>query len=175
MIPWKVALKGKVAQGSWQFFKDPPNTRAVCLDMQANEQVYEDPSLTKQGTHSGGPNIKRQRTRGESRDRLQRRNLEMLPGHIGNGIRKVKARMELRFPRDVRGNKKSLYCYISNKRLTKENVYQMLSGLGDTVMTKMDKSEVLEAFFVAVCTNSVSHTSVISEHIQEEKPATDRD
>lgn len=77
--------------------------------MQENEQIYEGPSLTKQGTHSGGPNIKRQCTRGGSRDRLQKRNLEMLPGRIGNGIRKIKAQLELRFPRDVKSNKKSLY------------------------------------------------------------------
>ena len=168
VIPREAALKGEVAQGSRQDFKDPPSTRAVCLNMQENEQIYEEPSLTKQGTQSGGPNIKRQRTRGGSRARLQRRNLEMLPGHIANGIRKIKAQLELRFPRDVKGNKKRFYCYISNKRLTKENVCLMLSGLGDIVMMETDKSEVLKAFFVSVCTNDISHTSVISEHGQEE-------
>lgn len=34
----------------------------------------------------------------------------------------------------------------------------MLRGLGDTVMTETDKSEVLKAFFVLVCTSDVSHT-----------------
>ena len=69
VIPREAALKGEVAQGSRQVFKDPPSTRAVCLDMQENKQIYEEPSLTKQGTQSGGPNIKRQRTRGGSRSR----------------------------------------------------------------------------------------------------------
>ena len=90
-------------------------------------------------------------------------------------LRKVKAQLKLRFSRDVKDNKRTFYCYISNKRLTKENVGPMLSGLGDIVTTETDKSEVLKAFFVSVCTNDVSHTSVISEHVQEEQPAVDRD
>lgn len=47
VIPWDAALKGKVAEGNWQIFKDLPSTRAVCLDMQENEQIYEKSSLTK--------------------------------------------------------------------------------------------------------------------------------
>lgn len=51
-------------------------------------------------------------------------------GLCGNGIRSIKAQMELRLARDTEGNKKSFHRYISIKRLNKGNVGLFLNGAG---------------------------------------------
>ena len=45
------------------------------------------------------------------------------------GVIQAKAQLELRGSRDVKGNMKSFYNYISNKRVNKENVGALLKGL----------------------------------------------
>lgn len=46
-------------------------------------------------------------------------------------IRKAKAHMDLNLARDVKGNKKSFYKYISSKRKMKEYVSLLLNGAGN--------------------------------------------
>lgn len=87
-------------------------------------------------------------------------------------VRKVKAQLQLRLARDIKGNKKSSYCCISAKRPDKEKVGSVLSKVGDLVAEDTDKTEMLIAFFASVFTNEFSQPTVLSERVQrEEQPA----
>lgn len=57
----------------------------------------------------------------------------------------------MRLAGNIKDNKKSFHWHISNKKLTKENVGLVLSGVGDTGMTDTDKAELLKSFFVSAC------------------------
>ena len=48
-------------------------------------------------------------------------------------VRKVKDLIELNLSRDVKGNKKSFYRYVSDKRKTRENVGPLWKETGDLV------------------------------------------
>lgn len=45
----------------------------------------------------------------------------------GDGIRKTKAHLEWRLEKDIKNNKKSIYCCLSTNRLNKQNVGLVLS------------------------------------------------
>lgn len=166
MIPWEAAPKGTVAYKSLQVFKDPPSTRAVCLDMQENEQIYEEPSLTKQKAHGGGPNIKRQYIRGGSRERLQKRNLEILPECTVSG------KSKLSWSWDFQGMSKATRKASFVTLVIKGWPWKMCDRCWVVWVIQWQqrhiKSEVLKVAFVSVCANNVFHTSVILEHVQEE-------
>lgn len=51
--------------------------------------MYKDTGLARQGIY-GSSNAKRLYMRGGIRDRLQRRNVQMLPGHVGMMLGKPK-------------------------------------------------------------------------------------
>ena len=55
--------------------------------------------------------------------------------------------MELSLSRDVKGNKKSFYRYLSDKRKTRKNVGPLWKEKGDLVTQDMEKAEVLNDFF----------------------------
>lgn len=84
-------------------------------------------------------------------------------------VRKAKAQMQLRLSRDVKCNTKCFYCYISRKRLNKENVSLLLKEAEDLVRAGMDEADILIAFFPSVFTNKVSQDSMLIERVQERK------
>lgn len=47
-----------------------------------------------------------------------------------DGAKKAKAHLELNLARDVKGNKKGFYKYISHNRKTRENMVPQLNGAG---------------------------------------------
>ena len=50
--------------------------------------------------------------------------------------------------KDVKGNKRSFYKYVSDKRMTRENVGPLQKEMGDLVTSRdMEKAEVLNNFF----------------------------
>lgn len=73
--------------------------------------------------------------------------------------------------------KKSFYCYINSKRLNKENVGQLLNGVGDLVTTETDKAEVLNVFFAFVFYQQGLPVSVLIDRVQGGKgwPSVDDD
>ncbi|GAB0204829.1 mitochondrial enolase superfamily member 1 [Grus japonensis] len=72
--------------------------------------------------------------------------------------------MEINLARDVKGNKKSFYRYISNKRKTRENVGLLQNDTGDLVTWDMEKAEVLNDFFASVFTGKcLNHTAQVTE------------
>ncbi|GAB0207003.1 mitochondrial enolase superfamily member 1 [Grus japonensis] len=79
-------------------------------------------------------------------------------------VRKAKALIEISLARDVKGNKKSLYRYVSDKRRTKENVGPLRNETGNLVTQDMEKAEVLNNFFASVFTGKcLSHTAQVTE------------
>ncbi|GAB0183519.1 mitochondrial enolase superfamily member 1 [Grus japonensis] len=79
-------------------------------------------------------------------------------------VRKTKTLIELNLARDVKGNKKSFYRYISDKRKTRENVGPLRNEMGDLVTQDMEKGEVLNDFFASVFTSKCpSHTVQTTE------------
>ncbi|GAB0204977.1 mitochondrial enolase superfamily member 1 [Grus japonensis] len=71
-------------------------------------------------------------------------------------VRKAKALIELNLARDVKGNKKSFYRYVSDKRKMRENVGPLWNETGDLVTWDMEKAEVLNDFFASVFTGKGS-------------------
>ena len=58
--------------------------------------------------------------------------------------------------RDVKGNKKGFYKYLSNKRKIRERVGPLLNGGGNLVTDDMEKAEVFDAFFTLVFSGKIS-------------------
>ncbi|GAB0206203.1 mitochondrial enolase superfamily member 1 [Grus japonensis] len=79
-------------------------------------------------------------------------------------VRKAKALTELNLARDVKGNKKSFYRYVSEKRRMRENIGPLWNETGDLVTQDMEKAEVLNDFFASVFTSKcLSHTAQVTE------------
>lgn len=55
--------------------------------------------------------------------------------------------------RDVKGNKKCFYKYISSRRMTTESVGSLMNGTGAVVTQDVEKAEVLKAFFTSDSTS----------------------
>ena len=78
-------------------------------------------------------------------------------------VRKAKALIELNLARDIKGNKKSFYRYVGDKRKTRENVGPLRKETGDLVTWDMEKAEVLNDFFASVFTSKCSsHTARVT-------------
>jgi len=60
--------------------------------------------------------------------------------------RKTKVQPEWKEEMDIKGSKKSCFCYFNSRRIKKEKLYLLLSGVGDLVTTDADEDEVLNAF-----------------------------
>ncbi|GAB0177945.1 mitochondrial enolase superfamily member 1 [Grus japonensis] len=72
--------------------------------------------------------------------------------------------IELNLARDIKGNKKSFYRYVSDKRKMMENVGLLWKETGDLVTQYMEKAEVVNEFFVLVFTSKCSsHTTQVTE------------
>ncbi|GAB0186323.1 mitochondrial enolase superfamily member 1 [Grus japonensis] len=79
-------------------------------------------------------------------------------------VRKAKALIEISLARDVKGNKKSFYRYVSDKRRTRENVGPLRNETGDLITQDMEKAEVLNDFFASVFTGKcLSHAAQVTE------------
>jgi len=79
-------------------------------------------------------------------------------------VRKARALMELNLAKDVKGNKKSFYRYVSDKRKTRENVSPLWKEAGDLVTRDMEKAEVLNDVFASAFTCKYSsNTAQITE------------
>ncbi|GAB0207214.1 mitochondrial enolase superfamily member 1 [Grus japonensis] len=79
-------------------------------------------------------------------------------------VRKAKALTEISLARDVKGNKKSFYRCVSDKRRMRENVGPLQNETGDLVTQDMEKAEVLNDFFASVFTGKgSSHAAQVTE------------
>jgi len=89
--------------------------------------------------------------------------------------RKAKALIELNLARDVKGNKKSFYRYISDKRKVRDNMGPLQKERGDLVTQNMEKVQVLNKFFPSVFTSAQVTEGTGRERENEELPTVGED
>ncbi|GAB0209359.1 hypothetical protein GRJ2_003401600 [Grus japonensis] len=164
-IPWDKALDGRGAQDSWLIFKGHL--------LQAQEQCI--PTKRKSGKNTQRPawmnkellgkvKQKKEAYRGWKQGQVAWEEYRETVRAARDQVRKAKALIEISLARDVKGNKKSFYRYVSDKRRTRENVGPLQNETGDLVTQDMEKAEVLNDFFASVFTgNCLSHTAQVTE------------
>ncbi|KGL94878.1 hypothetical protein N301_02103, partial [Charadrius vociferus] len=152
-IPWDKGLEGRGAQENWLIFKDHL--------LQAQEQCI--PTKRKSGKNARRPawmnkelldNLKQKKEayKGWKQGQVVWEEYREIVQATRDQVRKAKAQRELNPARGIRGNKKSLYRYVSDKRTTRENVGPLRKEMGDLVTWDMNKAEVLNDFFASVFT-----------------------
>jgi len=74
-------------------------------------------------------------------------------------VGKAQPLIELNLARDIKGNKKSFYRYVSHKRKTRENEGPLWKETADLVTQDMEKAEVLNDFLPQSSPESAPATS----------------
>ncbi|KFQ20880.1 hypothetical protein N332_01897, partial [Mesitornis unicolor] len=83
---------------------------------------------------------------------------------VRDQVRKAKAQMKLNLARDIKGNKKNFYRYISDKRKAREDMGPLWKENGELVTRDTEKAEVLNDFFASVFTGKgSSHAAQVTE------------
>jgi len=113
-----------------------PNKQAAC--MKVNKELLTE-VRHKKGVYKSWK--RGQVTQEEYRDNVQL---------CRDGVRKAKAHLEMNLVKDVRGNGKGFYQYISNKRKTRENMDSLLNGAVPLLTEDTEKAKILSAFFTSV-------------------------
>ncbi|KFV00164.1 hypothetical protein N340_13736, partial [Tauraco erythrolophus] len=159
-VSWDKALEGGGAQESWIIFKDHLlQAQERCIPTKKSGKTARRPAwmnkkLLDQLKH------KKEAYRGWKQGQVAWEEYREIVRATREQVRKTKAQIELNLARDIKGNKKSFYRYISDKRKTKENVDPLWKETGD----HMEKAEVLHDFFASVFTDKFSsHTAHVTE------------
>ncbi|KFV00270.1 hypothetical protein N340_10900, partial [Tauraco erythrolophus] len=159
------ALEGRGAQESWLIFKDHL--------LQAQERCI--PTKRKSGRNTRRPawmNKKLLDQLGHKNKAYKRwkqgqvtwEEYRAIVRATRDQVRKAKALIELNLVRDIKGNKKSFYRYVSDKKRSRENVGPLRKEMGDLATWDMEKAEVFSDFFASVFTGkSSSCTSQVTE------------
>ncbi|KFQ04942.1 hypothetical protein N329_07333, partial [Haliaeetus albicilla] len=152
-VPWDKALEGRGAQESWLIFKDHL--------LQAQERCI--PTKRKSGKNARKPvwmnkllldNLKHKKEayRGWKQGQVAWEEYRRSASTARDQVREAEALIELNLARAVKGNKKSFYRYVSDRRKTSENVGPLWKKTKDLVTQDMEKAEVLNDFFASVIT-----------------------
>ncbi|GAB0180284.1 hypothetical protein GRJ2_000493700 [Grus japonensis] len=139
-VPWDKALEGRGAQESWLVFKGHL--------LQAQERCI--PTKTTSGKTARRPawmnkelldklRHKQEAYRGWKRGQVAWEEYRVVVRAARDQVRKAKALTELNLARDIKGNTKSFYRYVSDKRKTRENVGPLWKETGDLVTWDMEK------------------------------------
>ncbi|KFZ47204.1 hypothetical protein N321_13923, partial [Antrostomus carolinensis] len=152
-VPCEEFLERIGAQNSWLILKD--------LLLQAQEHCI--PTKREAGKNTRRPawmerkllnklKVKRQACRGWKEGRVTWEEYREIAQVARDQVRKVRALTELNLARDVKGNKKSFYRYVGEKRKTSKNGGPLWKAMGDLVTQDTEKTEVLNDFFASVFT-----------------------
>ncbi|KFW77528.1 hypothetical protein N336_11811, partial [Phalacrocorax carbo] len=164
-VPWDKALEGRGDQESWLIFKDHL--------LQAQERYI--PTKRKSGKNARRPawmskelleklKHKKEAYREWKQGQVAWYEYREIVQAARDQVRKAKALLEIKLARDVKGNKKSFYRCISDKRKTRENVGPLQKETGDLVTQDTEKVEVVNYFFASVFTSKCSsHTTQVTE------------
>ncbi|KFV16061.1 hypothetical protein N340_10026, partial [Tauraco erythrolophus] len=156
-VQWDEALEGRGAQESWLIFKDHL--------LQAQEWCI--PTKRKSGRNTRRPawmnkelldqlGHKKKAYRGWKQGQVAWEEYREIVRATRDQVRKAKALIELNLARDIKGNKKNFYGYVSDKKRSREDVSPLRKETGDLATQDMEKAEVLNDFFASVFTGKSS-------------------
>ncbi|KFV05198.1 hypothetical protein N340_02153, partial [Tauraco erythrolophus] len=156
-VRWDKALEGRGAQERWIIFKDHL--------LQAQEQCI--PTNRKLGKNARRPSwmnkelldqlkSKKLAYRGWKQGQVTWAEYREIVRAARDHVRKSKALIELNLARDIEGNKKNFYRYVSDKRRSRENVGPLWKEMGDLVTQDMEKAKILSDFFASFFTDKSS-------------------
>ncbi|GAB0202862.1 hypothetical protein GRJ2_002751800 [Grus japonensis] len=164
-VPWDKALGGRGAQESWLVFKDhllQAQERCIPTKRKSNKNSRRPPWMNKELL--GKLKHKKKAYRGWKQGQVAWEEYRETVQASRDQVRKAKALTELNLARDIKGNKKSFYRHVSDKRKTRENVGPLWKETGDLVTWGMEKAEVLNDVFASVFTSKCSsHTIQVAE------------
>ncbi|KFV09134.1 hypothetical protein N340_03481, partial [Tauraco erythrolophus] len=150
-VQWDEALEGRGAQESWLIFKGHL--------LQAQERCI--PTKRKSGWNTRRPawmnkelldqlGHKKAAYRGWKQGQVAWEEYRAIVQATRDQVRKAKALIELNLARDIKGNKKNFYRYVSDKKRSRENVGPLQKETGDLATQDMEKAEVVNEFFSSV-------------------------
>ncbi|GAB0206940.1 mitochondrial enolase superfamily member 1 [Grus japonensis] len=164
-IPWDRALEGRGAQDSWLIFKGQllqAQERCIPTKRKSGKNTKRPPWMNKELL--GKVKQKKEAYRGWKQGQVAWEEYRETVQAARDQVRKAKALIEISLARDIKGNKKSFYRYVSDKRRMRENVGPLRNETGDLVTQDMEKAEVLNDFFASVFTGKcLSHTAQVTE------------
>ncbi|KGL81631.1 hypothetical protein N309_14517, partial [Tinamus guttatus] len=152
VIPWDRVLEGKGVQESWLLFKHHfLQAQDQCIPIrEKSSKVGRRPAWMGKELLSK-LNVKKSMYRMWKKGRAKWEEYRSIVRECRDTTRKAKTHLELELARDVRGNRKGFYKYISSKRKARENVSLLLIE-GALVAKDVEKAELLNAFFASVFT-----------------------
>ncbi|KFV19528.1 hypothetical protein N340_02998, partial [Tauraco erythrolophus] len=164
-VQWDKALEGRGAQESSLIFKDHL--------LQAQERCI--PTKRKSGRNTRRPawmnkelldqlGHKKKAYRGWKQGQVAWEEHRAIVRATRDQVRKAKVLIELNLARDIKGNKKNFYRYVSDKKRSREDVGPLWKETGDLATRDMEKAEVPNDFFASVFTGkSSSGTAQVTE------------
>ncbi|GAB0208302.1 hypothetical protein GRJ2_003295900 [Grus japonensis] len=159
-VPWDKALEGRGAQDSWLIFKGhllQAQEGCIPTKRKSGKNTKRPPWMNKELL--GKLKHKKEAYRGWKQGQVAWEEHREIVQAARDQVRKAKALRELNLARDIKGNKKSFYRYVSEKRKTRENVGPLWNETGDLVTQDMEKAAILSNFFTSVFTGKCSsHT-----------------
>ncbi|GAB0184642.1 mitochondrial enolase superfamily member 1 [Grus japonensis] len=156
-VPWDKALEGRGAQESWLIFKDhllQAQERCITMKRQSGKTTRKPAWMNKELLDK--LKHKKETYRGWKQGQVAWEEYREIIRAARDQVRKAKAPIELNLARDIKGNKKSFYRYISDKRKTRENVVPLRKEPGDLVTWDVERAEVLNDIFASVFTSKCS-------------------
>ncbi|KFU98828.1 hypothetical protein N340_10187, partial [Tauraco erythrolophus] len=156
-VQWDEALEGRGAQESWLIFKDHL--------LQAQERCI--PAKRKSGRNTRRPawmnkelldqlGHKKKAYREWKQGQVAWEEYRTIVRVTRDQVRKAKALIELNLARDIKGNKKGFYGYVSDKKRSREDLGPVWKETGDLATRDMEKAEVHNDFFASVFTGKSS-------------------
>ncbi|KGL74422.1 hypothetical protein N309_09388, partial [Tinamus guttatus] len=152
-IPWARVLEGKGVQESWLLFKHHfLQAQDPCIPIRKKSRKAGKRPAWMGKELLGKLNEKKSTYITWKKGQATWEEYRNIVRKCRGATRKAKAHLELELARDVRGNRKGFYKYISSKGKTRENVSPPLNGEGALVAEDAEKAELLNAAFASVFT-----------------------
>ncbi|KFV00772.1 hypothetical protein N340_04752, partial [Tauraco erythrolophus] len=156
-VQWDQALEGKGSQESWFIFKDhllQAQERSIPTKRKSGRNIrrpaWMNKELLDQCRH------KKKAFGGWKQGQVAWEEYRAIVRATRDQVRKAKVLTELNLARDIKGNKKNFYRYVSDKKRSRENIGPLQKETGDLATRDMEKGEVLNDFFASVFTGKSS-------------------
>ncbi|GAB0181325.1 hypothetical protein GRJ2_000597800 [Grus japonensis] len=131
-VPCDKALQRRGAQDSWLAFKDhllQAQERCIPIKRKSGKNTRRPAWMNKELLHK--LKDKKEAYRGWAQGQVAWEEYREIVQAARDQVRKAKVLIELNGAREVQGNKKSFYRYVSDKRKTRENVGLLWNETGD--------------------------------------------